>query len=214
MSQHDFDIANQTAPNTRVDLNLALKALASTSSGTSAPATTYANMLYYNTTDNKLYKRNEADSGWISLGVVNETDGVFYPSGVTIATQAEAEAGTNNTKFMSPLRVRNALNATGSAPTYACRAWVNFNGTTGVIRASGNVSSVTVNGTADYTVNFSTAMPDANYAVSSYVSNSGGSNGIVQGTSQTASSLRFQTRTTNTRDLNIALDTICVSIFR
>jgi hypothetical protein len=79
MSQHDFDIANQTAPNTRADLNLALKALASTSSGASAPATTYANMLYYNTTDNKLYKRNEADSGWISLGVVDESLG-FTPS--------------------------------------------------------------------------------------------------------------------------------------
>lgn len=58
-----------------------------------------------------------------------------------------------------------ALNATGSAPIYACRAWVNFNGTgTVAIRASGNVSSITDNGTGDYTVNFTTAMPDANYA--------------------------------------------------
>jgi hypothetical protein len=60
---------------------------------------------------------------------------------------------------------RAALNATGTAPMFACRAWVNFNGTTspGTIRASGNVSSVTKNGTGDYTVNFTTAMPDANY---------------------------------------------------
>lgn len=58
------------------------------------------------------------------------------------------------------------FNATGSAPVYACRAWVNFNGTgTVAIRASGNVSSITDNGTGDYTVNFTTAMPDANYAV-------------------------------------------------
>lgn len=57
------------------------------------------------------------------------------------------------------------LNASGDAPTYACRAWVNFNGTTGAIRAAGNVSSITKNGTGDYTVNFATAMPDANYAV-------------------------------------------------
>ena len=56
------------------------------------------------------------------------------------------------------------FNATGSAPVYACRAWVNFNGTgTVAIRASGNVSSITDNGTGDYTVNFTTAMPDANY---------------------------------------------------
>jgi len=48
----------------------------------------------------------------------------------------------------------------------ACKAWVNFNGTgTVAIRASYNVSSITDNGTGDYTVNFITAMPDANYTV-------------------------------------------------
>ena len=47
---------------------------------------------------------------------------------------------------------------------YKCRAWVNFNGTgTVAIRAAGNVSSITDNGTGDYTVNFTNAMPDANY---------------------------------------------------
>ena len=50
------------------------------------------------------------------------------------------------------------------ATAFGCRAWVNFNGTSTVaIRASGNVSSITDNGTGDYTVNFTTAMPDANY---------------------------------------------------
>lgn len=48
---------------------------------------------------------------------------------------------------------------------YKCRAWVNFNGTgTVAIRSSGNVSSVTDNGTGDYTVNFTSALADANYA--------------------------------------------------
>jgi len=52
-----------------------------------------------------------------------------------------------------------------SAVAYGCRAWVNFNGTgTVAIRASGNVSSITDNGVGDYTVNFTTAMPNANYA--------------------------------------------------
>jgi hypothetical protein len=52
------------------------------------------------------------------------------------------------------------------ATAYGCRAWVNFNGTgTVAIRASGNVSSITDNGTGNYTVNFTTAMPDTNYAV-------------------------------------------------
>ena len=46
-----------------------------------------------------------------------------------------------------------------------CKAWVNFNGTgTVAIRASYNVSSITDNGTGDYTVNFTTAMPDTSYA--------------------------------------------------
>jgi hypothetical protein len=51
-------------------------------------------------------------------------------------------------------------------PEFKCRAWVNFNGTgTVAIRASGNISSITDNGTGNYTVNLATAMPDANYAV-------------------------------------------------
>jgi hypothetical protein len=67
-------------------------------------------------------------------------------------------------------RVRaEALNGgqSGTAPIYAARAWVNFDGTTTTptIGASGNVSSVTRNGTGDYTVNFTTAMADVNYSV-------------------------------------------------
>jgi len=53
----------------------------------------------------------------------------------------------------------------GSAPIYGARAWVNFNGTgTVAIRASGNVSSITDNNTGNYSVNFTTAMSDANYS--------------------------------------------------
>lgn len=66
----------------------------------------------------------------------------------------------------------------GSVDTaYGCRAWVNFNGTgTPAIRGSGNVSSITDNGTGSYTVNFTNAMPDVNYAVagSSAVTTGGG----------------------------------------
>jgi hypothetical protein len=59
--------------------------------------------------------------------------------------------------------------ASGSAPSYSARAWVNFDGTGSVaIKEDGNVSSITDNGTGDYTVNFSTALPDANYAVSGF----------------------------------------------
>jgi hypothetical protein len=71
-------------------------------------------------------------------------------------------------------RITGALNATGSAPIYACRAWVNFNGTgTPAIRASGNISSLEDNGVGRYTVNFTTAMPDANYCVVTQGTSSG-----------------------------------------
>ena len=62
------------------------------------------------------------------------------------------------------------------AKAYGCRAWVNFDGTTLGIRSSGNVSSIGRNGTGDFNVNFSTAMPDASYATnvtSGTASNSG-----------------------------------------
>ena len=73
---------------------------------------------------------------------------------------------------MSELRANTISDAAGTGPVtltgqYAAKAWVNFNGDgTVAIRESGNVSSITDNGTGDYTVNFTTAMPDANYSVS------------------------------------------------
>jgi len=57
------------------------------------------------------------------------------------------------------------FNATGSAPVYACRAWVLFSSSfTAAIRDSGNVSSVTDNGTGEFRVNFTNSMPDSNYS--------------------------------------------------
>lgn len=56
--------------------------------------------------------------------------------------------------------------APGNPPLFACRAWVNFDGTTGTIRASGNISSVVRTGAGNYTINFTTAMPDAFYSIS------------------------------------------------
>ena len=81
--------------------------------------------------------------------------------------------------------------ASGSAPSYSARAWVNFNGQgTVAIRASANVSSITDNGTGLYRVNFTTAMPDANFAVSGFgqYDNAGSSNSPVVGLPRTATS--------------------------
>ncbi len=80
-------------------------------------------------------------------------------------------------KFSGADTVRTFVDSSGNfafnsgygsaAVAYGCRAWVNFNGTgTVAIRASGNVTSITDNGTGDYTVNFTNAMPDADYSVS------------------------------------------------
>ena len=67
---------------------------------------------------------------------------------------------------MSTLRVTTLQNLSGTE-VYTCKAWVNFNGTgTVAIRAAGNVSSITDNGTGLYTVNFTVAFSDANYAAS------------------------------------------------
>ena len=83
------------------------------------------------------------------------------------------------------------------ATAYGCRAWVNFNGTgTVAIRASGNVTSIADNGTGDYTVNFTNAMPDANYSFGAVCSSTAGAAGyvarIANGAHVTSGSLRIQ----------------------
>lgn len=83
---------------------------------------------------------------------------------VELATNAECLAGTDAERAVTPAGLKAGLNASGSAPVFSCRAWVNFNGATGAIRGSGNVSSVTRSNTGDYVVNFTTAMANANYA--------------------------------------------------
>jgi hypothetical protein len=111
---------------------------------------------------------------------------------------------------------------TGSAPSYTCRAWVNFNGTgTVAIRASGNVSSITDNGAGDYTVNFTTSMPDANYAVAGqgqYDTTTSSNNNTGTSVSRTASAIsassaRINTQATGTGAL-IDFLIVCVAIFR
>ena len=78
----------------------------------------------------------------------------------TLATAENIPAGYTDSDAL------DLFNVTGSAPVYACRAWVNFDGTgTVAIRGSGNVSSVTDAAVGRYNVNLATAMPDANASV-------------------------------------------------
>jgi len=110
-------------------------------------------------------------------------------------------------------------NDSGSPPSYACRAWVNFNGTgTVAIRASGNVSSITDNAVGGYTINFATAMPDANYSAFMAAGTSAGSTG-----SQINCRPVFDASVSNV-SINVFVDsgtparydadTVCVSVFR
>jgi hypothetical protein len=106
------------------------------------------------------------------------------------------------------------------AIAYGCRAWVNFNGTgTVAIRASGNVTSITDNGTGDYTVNFTNALVDANYAVLGTSGQSAAVNNMncvgrnLDNSVQTTTAVRLYNLVTNTSG---AVDNpnIFVGIFR
>ena len=106
----------------------------------------------------------------------------------------------------------------GTAPNYMCRAWVNFNGTGVVaIRASGNVTSITDNGTGDYTVNFTTAMSDANYSMTSSSANTGPTMSIASpqlaATPFTTTTARVETRNTSSGAL-LDCQFVCLGFFR
>ena len=73
MSQHDFNIANQSFPATRTDINDAILAIVSNSSGDTEPATTYANQWWYETDTNILKIRNEANDGWVDVITLDES---------------------------------------------------------------------------------------------------------------------------------------------
>jgi len=126
MSQHDLDIANQTASAARSDINNALQALGSTNSGASAPATTYANMLWYDTTANILKMRAEANDAWISIGYFDQSADAFRILDDTQVTNTSGtqtgllgdqstatwEAGTGTTEsLVSPAKVKSAIEA-------------------------------------------------------------------------------------------------------
>lgn len=106
--------------------------------------------------------------------VARDASGNFTAGTVTAALNGNATTATTATNQSGGTVSATTASVSGnlsfnsgygsSAVAYGCRAWVNFNGSGGAIRGSANVSSITVNGTGDYTVNFSTGMPDANYS--------------------------------------------------
>lgn len=132
MATHDYVIDNQTTPAFRSDLNNALAAIASNNSSASAPSTTYANMWWMDTTNNYLKIRDKNDANWIIVAEMDVTNSrvkllsdslkaasgggidVLNSSGtkiidLAVASQSTAEAGTNNTELMTPLRVKQSI---------------------------------------------------------------------------------------------------------
>lgn len=99
-----------------------------------------------------------------------------------------------------------------------CRAWVNFNGSgTVAIRASFNVSSITDNGTGDYTVNFTTAMPDANYCYELSGQRISGATNYNAVVSSIATPTTTALRVSTSNDVSNSLEdfsAVCVAIFR
>lgn len=141
MSQHDFNIANQGFPAFRSDLNDALGALASLSSGTSEPTTTYANMLWYDTTNDLLKMRNEDDDAWITIAYLDQTaDEVEFRTAVV---QAIDSAGLSLKTDEGTARL-----------TVADSGAVDVVGTFTAARGIGDTETATLS--ADKTIDFST----------------------------------------------------------
>ncbi len=133
MSQNDFTIANQGFPAFRADLNSALQALATNNSGTSAPSTTFANMWWYDSTNNIMYIRNEDNDAWIKFAELDQTNDKFVLSGTLQLDDGSASApaltfnsdtnmgiyrgGTDILRFVTAGADRLQISADGSIST-------------------------------------------------------------------------------------------------
>ena len=144
---------------------------------------------------------------------------VFFTTADGASSPTERFRISNDGSFSSVIPGGSTL-----YPQFGCRAWVNFNGTgTVAIRASGNVSSITDNGTGDYTVNFTTAMVDANCTpvITTHRGDGAGANPGYNSiyataanayTSITSSSVRVST--TNSATVSLDMPYVGVAIFR
>jgi hypothetical protein len=146
---------------------------------------------------------------------------VLASGGDTTVTNNLTVSGTGNNSIAGTFQFNSGYGSVATA--YGCRAWVNFNGTgTVAIRGSGNVSSITDNGTGDYTVNFTTAMADVNYAPVVSTSAIGGlsttpamnsANNLAE-VAPTTSAFRFTLPVWNNTAINVDQKYISVAIFR
>ncbi len=149
-----------------------------------------------------------------AVQLVSAGNGIFAPLTNSLGFST---AGTEALRIDSTNNFSRAIpGGTILYPDFASRTWVNFNGTgTVAIRGSGNVSSITDNGVGDYTINFTTGLPDTNYApvfgTDQAVLGGFAFGANIRNGGQLTTSLRINTWDANSLD---DLATICVSIFR
>lgn len=165
-----------------------------------------------------------ADSATVIYSTTARTNVSYRVVGFVESTQATAGTWVTAPSKIQGIggqsSISTALNANGTAPMYACRAWINFNGTgTVAIRGSGNISSITDNGTGDYTLNFTNALSDENYAWcgSGYVTGFAASlTGNTTTYTKTTSALRINTTIQNGSNATVVTDLtdVYVSVFR
>lgn len=119
---------------------------------------------------------------------------------VELATSAEAAAGTDTVRAITPAGLRGGLNASGSAPIYACRAWANLDMVAGALNGSGNISAITDTGVGNFRLTFATAMQDSAYAVTATVM---GSSTSWAGVSYASSDQNNEANTTTTCSVGV-----------
>lgn len=180
MAQHDFSIANQGFPAFRADLNDALGAIASSSSGTTAPSVPYANQLWMDTTNHILKVRNEDNNAWISICTLDQisnkvtsinanqinVDGVVYTlpttdgsSGQVLQTNGSGVLafGTGGSTSYGLFRKTDstvvAWTKTGSgSATTSSEIYVEVNGEVKTIASGSSIAMPTLTGGTDYAI--------------------------------------------------------------
>jgi hypothetical protein len=116
MSQNDMSIANASGSTVRADINSAIQALASNSSYTSAPGTTYDTMYWFDQTNNILKIRDEANANWVNIASLVSTTWVPYSNGAVLGTLANQNASAIGADLvMSAKAFKGALATVASA---------------------------------------------------------------------------------------------------